>query len=90
MAFDPPFVLLPFLQCLHALSFCATHMGAMQFLDARCGAGSDGDGAGRSCGGHGAVFSVAMALVWVSVQPLWRLRLSRNDVLVVLGLAAAV
>jgi hypothetical protein len=32
MAFDPPFVLLPFLQCLHALSFCATHIGAMQFL----------------------------------------------------------
>lgn len=32
MAFDPPFVLLPLLQCLHALSFGATHIGAMQFL----------------------------------------------------------
>ena len=32
MALDPPFVLLPWLQCLHALSFGATHLGAMGFL----------------------------------------------------------
>jgi MFS transporter, PPP family, 3-phenylpropionic acid transporter len=29
MALDPPPVLLPFLQCLHALSFGATHLGAV-------------------------------------------------------------
>jgi MFS transporter, PPP family, 3-phenylpropionic acid transporter len=32
MAFDPPTLLLPFLQCLHGLSFGATHLGAMHFL----------------------------------------------------------
>ena len=29
MAFDPPTMLLPVLQCLHALSFGATHLGAL-------------------------------------------------------------
>ena len=32
MAFDPPLALLPVLQCLHALTFCATHIGGMQFI----------------------------------------------------------
>jgi PPP family 3-phenylpropionic acid transporter len=32
MALDPPLVLLPALQCLHALSFGATHLGAVQHL----------------------------------------------------------
>jgi PPP family 3-phenylpropionic acid transporter len=32
MAFDPPVLMLPFLQCLHGLSFAATHLGAMHFL----------------------------------------------------------
>ncbi len=32
MAFDPPALLLPLLQCLHCLSFGATHLGAMDVL----------------------------------------------------------
>ena len=32
MAFDPPAALLPLLQCLHAASFGATHLGTMGFL----------------------------------------------------------
>lgn len=32
MAFDPPAVLLPVLQCMHALSFGATHLGAIAFI----------------------------------------------------------
>jgi PPP family 3-phenylpropionic acid transporter len=32
MAFDPPAALLPVLQCLHAASFGAAHLGAMGFL----------------------------------------------------------
>jgi PPP family 3-phenylpropionic acid transporter len=32
MAFDPPAALLPALQCLHAASFGAAHLGAMGFL----------------------------------------------------------
>ena len=32
MALDPPTLMLPFLQMLHALSFGATHLGALMFL----------------------------------------------------------
>jgi MFS transporter, PPP family, 3-phenylpropionic acid transporter len=32
MAFDPPQLLLPLLQCLHALSFGATHLAALAFV----------------------------------------------------------
>jgi len=32
MALDPPVALLPLLQCLHALSFGATHLGAIGFV----------------------------------------------------------
>jgi PPP family 3-phenylpropionic acid transporter len=32
MAFDPPVAVLPFLQVLHALSFGATHLGALTFM----------------------------------------------------------
>jgi PPP family 3-phenylpropionic acid transporter len=32
MATDPPMVTLPLLQCLHALSFGATHLGAIGFV----------------------------------------------------------
>ena len=35
MSFNPPLVLLPPLQLLHALSFGATHLGSMQFLARR-------------------------------------------------------
>jgi PPP family 3-phenylpropionic acid transporter len=47
MAFAPPAILLPALQCLHALSFGATHVGAMQVLsqlaERRGGATAQGD-----------------------------------------------
>jgi MFS transporter, PPP family, 3-phenylpropionic acid transporter len=32
MALDPPAAALPFLQCLHGLSFGATHLGAIGFV----------------------------------------------------------
>jgi PPP family 3-phenylpropionic acid transporter len=32
MAFGPPGILLPFLQCLHALSFGATHLGTLAYV----------------------------------------------------------
>jgi PPP family 3-phenylpropionic acid transporter len=35
MAFDPPTVLLPLLQCLHAFSFGATHLGAVAVVARR-------------------------------------------------------
>jgi PPP family 3-phenylpropionic acid transporter len=33
MALDPPILFLPALQCLHALSFAASHLGAIAFLN---------------------------------------------------------
>jgi PPP family 3-phenylpropionic acid transporter len=33
MAFEPPALMLPFVQCLHALSFAAVHLGALGFLN---------------------------------------------------------
>ena len=35
MSFNPPLVLLPMLQLLHAFSFGATHLGSMQLLARR-------------------------------------------------------
>jgi len=47
MALDSPLMLLPVLQCLHALSFGATHLGAMHVLarlaDRSGGATAQGD-----------------------------------------------
>jgi PPP family 3-phenylpropionic acid transporter len=39
MAFNPPAALLPLLQCLHALSFGATHLGSVQFVARTAGGG---------------------------------------------------
>jgi MFS transporter, PPP family, 3-phenylpropionic acid transporter len=37
MAFDPAIALLPLIQCLHGLSFGATHLGAIQFVGRMAG-----------------------------------------------------
>jgi PPP family 3-phenylpropionic acid transporter len=67
MAFDPPTAALPLLQCLHALSFAATHLGTMHFLaqaaDARRGATAQGDFVAV----QGIVFAGAMGLSGVLV-----------------------
>jgi MFS transporter, PPP family, 3-phenylpropionic acid transporter len=55
MAFDPPPVLLLMLQCLHALSFGATHLGAVGFVARVAPAGL-----GASAQGY---LAVALALV---------------------------
>jgi PPP family 3-phenylpropionic acid transporter len=39
MAFDPPAAVLPVLQCMHALSFGATHLGAVAFIGRAAPAG---------------------------------------------------
>lgn len=68
MAFDPPAAGLAVLQCLHALSFGATHIGTMQFLaeiaSARRGATAQGDFAAT----QGIVFAGAMGLSGVLVN----------------------
>jgi PPP family 3-phenylpropionic acid transporter len=90
MAFDPPFVLLPFLQCLHALSFGATHIGAMQFLMQVAPPGQTATAQGDLVAAHGAVFSVAMALSGWMFSRYGDLSYLAMALLCVLGLAAAV
>jgi PPP family 3-phenylpropionic acid transporter len=60
MAFDPPLVLLPMLQCLHALSFGATHLGALGFVARVAPAGL-----GASAQGY---LAVALALVMAAAM----------------------
>jgi PPP family 3-phenylpropionic acid transporter len=61
MAFDPPLILLPALQCLHALSFTSTHLGAMQFLARVVPPGLGATAQGDFVAAQGVVFSFAMA-----------------------------
>jgi PPP family 3-phenylpropionic acid transporter len=68
MAVDPPAALLPFLQCLHGLSFGATHLGAMHVL-ARLADGSGGATAqGDFAALQGITFAAAMGLSGVLVE----------------------
>jgi MFS transporter, PPP family, 3-phenylpropionic acid transporter len=60
MAFDPPLVLLLMLQCLHALSFGATHLGALGFVARAAPAGL-----GASAQGY---LAVALALVMAAAM----------------------
>ena len=66
MAFDPPAILLPLLQCLHGLSFGATHLGAMDALSQlaqRRGATPQGDFSAM----QGGTFAAAMGASGVLV-----------------------
>ena len=66
MAFDPPAILLPLLQCLHGLSFGATHLGAMDALSQlahRRGATAQGDFSAM----QGGTFAAAMGASGVLV-----------------------
>lgn len=68
MAIDPPSALLPVLQCLHALSYGATHLGTMAFL-ARFASPSRGATAqGDYVAVQGIVFAAAMGLSGVMVE----------------------
>jgi len=62
MAFDPPTVALPVLQCLHGLSFGATHLGTIGFLAQRAPAGF-----GASAQGY---LTVALAIVMAAAMGL--------------------
>jgi PPP family 3-phenylpropionic acid transporter len=62
MAFDPPAVALPVLQCLHALSYGATHLGTMTFLAGIAGHGRHATAQGDYAAVQGVVFAVTMGL----------------------------
>src|SRR5262245_37638587 len=60
MATDPPLILLPILQSLHALSFTSTHLGAMQFLARVAPPGLGATAQGEFAAAQAVVFSLAM------------------------------
>jgi PPP family 3-phenylpropionic acid transporter len=62
MAFDPPAWSLPALQCLHALSFGATHLGTLGLLSRLAAAEQSATAQGFYSAIFGIVFAGAMAL----------------------------
>ena len=62
MAFDPPTALLPPLQCLHALSFGATHLGAVGFVAHTAPTGSSATAQGYLAVALGLVMAMAMGI----------------------------
>ncbi len=62
MALDPPAVMLPFLQVLHALSFGATHLGALVFIARHAPAGQSATAQGYFAIALGLAMAASMAL----------------------------
>jgi len=62
MALDPPTTALPFLQCLHGLSFGATHLGAVGFVARAAPFGRAATAQGQLAVMLGAVMAVSMGL----------------------------
>jgi PPP family 3-phenylpropionic acid transporter len=62
MALDPPVAVLPWLQLLHALSFGATHLGALTYLARNTPAGQSATAQGYLAIALGAAMAGAMGL----------------------------
>jgi len=62
MAAAPPAILLPMLQCLHALSFGATHLGALALVARMAPPGLGATAQGYVAIAHGVTMAVATAL----------------------------
>jgi len=62
MAFGPPVWLLPVLQCLHGLSFGATHLGGVTYLARAAPPGAGASAQGALSVVQGVVVTVAMAM----------------------------
>lgn len=62
MAFDPPAALLPFLQILHALSYGATHLGALTYVARHAPAGQAATAQGYLAIALSAVMALASAV----------------------------
>lgn len=67
MAFDPPTFALPWLQLLHALSFGATHLGALGFVARHAPAGQSATAQGYLAIALGAAMAGAMGISGVLV-----------------------
>lgn len=62
MAFDPSPTLLPFLQCLHAISFGATYLGSVQFIAQSAPPGLAATAQGLLATANGVFMGIAMAV----------------------------
>jgi PPP family 3-phenylpropionic acid transporter len=62
MALDPPALALPFLQLLHALSFGATHLGALAYVAQRAGRGQAATAQGQLAIALSAIMAASTAL----------------------------
>jgi PPP family 3-phenylpropionic acid transporter len=62
MALDPPLALLPLLQCLHAFSFGATHLGALGFIVQTAPAALGASAQGYLAVAQGLVMAATMGL----------------------------
>lgn len=62
MAFDPPAAALPILQCMHALSFGATHLGAIAFMGRAAPPGLAATAQGYLALAQGVAMAAAMGL----------------------------
>src|SRR5690606_36557758 len=67
MAVDPPVASLPALQCLHALSFGATHLGAVQMVARLAPPNLSATAQGLLATGNGIAMATAMALSGVLI-----------------------
>jgi PPP family 3-phenylpropionic acid transporter len=67
MALDPPAILLPLLQCLHCLSFGATHLGAMDVLSQLAHRQGGATAQGDFSAVQGGTFAAAMGVSGVLV-----------------------
>jgi PPP family 3-phenylpropionic acid transporter len=65
MAAAPPGIMLPALQCLHGLSFGATHLGALAFVVRMAPPGLGATAQGYFAVANGATMAVSMALAGI-------------------------
>jgi PPP family 3-phenylpropionic acid transporter len=90
MAFDPPVLALPWLQMLHALSFGATHLGALGFVARHAPAGQAATAQGYLAIATGVVLAGAMGISGVLYEKFGGLAYTAMALAAVAGGACAV
>ena len=78
MALDPPTAALPFLQCLHGLSFGATHLGAIGFVARAAPAGRAATAQGSLAVVLGGTMALSMGFSGVLYENFGGARLCRH------------
>ncbi|HEY0223637.1 MAG TPA: MFS transporter [Pseudolabrys sp.] len=90
MDFDPPFLALPWLMLLHALSFGATHLGALGFVARHAPAGQAATAQGYLAIATGMVMAGAMGISGVLYEAFGALAYAAMALAAVVGGACAV